>query len=699
MVLQWVPLAAALAVLGVLVAERFSRRVEVFLTSVAYRRQGHELTVDEPLRQRLRAAGIGTPYRIYQSKTSLYAVSGAFVGTVLGGYVASAVLATLGIGSIVDGLPAAPFTWVPDPLREPPVQETALLVGGAVVFGVVTGVGIRVFRWTIPSVVGDTRRRQIDAGMPRTVAFVYALSRGGMSFPDAMRSLSRNQGVFGAGAAEFAVGVRDIDVFGSDVVEAVKGISDRTPSEGLRRFTENLASVLQSGGSLAEFLENEYERYRDEAKEQQEEILELLATAAEVYVTVVVAGMLFLITILLVLGLTTGDTLFLVRLSTYVVLPATNVLFVAYLTDVTQPLRATRDSNEEILAAGAPGDTLGLDGVGRVGDRSGLAADGGYGETAGTGLDRANAGRLRAFKRLRGVIRTLGSPVEALLQRPEVLLLVTVPLASLYVGAGLPGALEGGFSSRAFDDLLVQAVLFVFGTYAVVYELSRQRLERLEGGLPDLLERLASLNEAGVSIVSSLDRVRRTDVGELNEEVERLWRDLQWGATVEQALDRFEKRVETAAVTRVVTLFNSAMRASNEIGPVLRIAADQARSDQQLRTRRRQTMFTYLVVIYVSFVVFVLVVAAIDTVLIPSLPAEPVATDAPGSGLLSISREGTEDYRLAFFHAALIQSTLSGLVGGQMGEGSIKDGVKHATIMLGITYTVFLLFDAFALGI
>ena len=35
---------------------------------------------------------------------------------------------------------------------------------------------------------------------------------------------------------------------------------------------------------------------------------------------------------------------------------------------------------------------------------------------------------------------------------------------------------------------------------------------------------------------------------------------------------------------------------------------------------------------------------------------------------------------------ALVQSLLSGLVGGMMGGGSLKDGAKHATVMLTITY-------------
>ena len=63
------------------------------------------------------------------------------------------------------------------------------------------------------------------------------------------------------------------------------------------------------------------------------------------------------------------------------------------------------------------------------------------------------------------------------------------------------------------------------------------------------------------------------------------------------------------------------------------------------------------------------------------------AEQAPGV-VGGIESSDVDTYRLVFFHAALIQSLLSGLVGGTMGGGSLKDGTKHATVMLSITYVI-----------
>jgi flagellar protein FlaJ len=699
-VTTYVPLIVVLVTVVVLALAPFSRSLERDVKRLAYTVFGGRTIAGNPSRERtLRAAGIGTPYRIYVTQTYLYTAVAAFAGAVVGVYLGGVLIDLLGLTELTAPSPAITdaTSSLPDPLLAFNTKLFALLIGTSILLGVAAATVVYTIRWTIPSVRATTRERQIDASLPRMVAFIYAQSRGGMAFPDVMRSLSDNRGVFGAGAEEMRVGVRNIDVFGQDLVTAVRDLSRRTPSEQFQKFMENLTSVLQSGRNLSKFLADEYERYREQAEAQQREILELLATTAEVYVTAVVAGMLFLITILLVIGLTSGDTLVLVQLLTYIVLPAINLIFIAYLSEITQPLRASRDDNDvdreepDALTRGPPGQAT--EGAPPT------ATDGGepdYG-WARSSRSKANLDRLRAHERVKRLRGALTSPIESVLDTPEFTLFVTVPIALGYVLGQLLGPLAGGgLDVRAFDDAIIQAVLFVMATFAVVYEVSQKRLRRLESSIPDMLERLASLNEAGVSVVSSFDRVRRSDLGDLNAEMDRIWRDINWGATVEQALDRFERRVQTPAVTRTVTLLTNSMRASNEIGPVIRIAAEQARSDQKLRRQRKQEMFTYLIVIYVSFVVFLVVIGAIDRVLIPNLPSQEALGGATENAVgtapsfLQINSQKVEQYRLTFFHAGLIQATLSGLVGGQMSNGSIKDGVKHATIMLLITYLAFL---------
>jgi flagellar protein FlaJ len=82
---------------------------------------------------------------------------------------------------------------------------------------------------------------------------------------------------------------------------------------------------------------------------------------------------------------------------------------------------------------------------------------------------------------------------------------------------------------------------------------------------------------------------------------------------------------------------------------------------------------------------------------VPSLPNNvPVPEDSNSLGVSvdQFARFGQVNkaaYTLVFFHTALIQAVLSGFIGGQIGEGSLKDGAKHAAAMLGMAYLAFVL--------
>jgi flagellar protein FlaJ len=61
-----------------------------------------------------------------------------------------------------------------------------------------------------------------------------------------------------------------------------------------------------------------------------------------------------------------------------------------------------------------------------------------------------------------------------------------------------------------------------------------------------------------------------------------------------------------------------------------------------------------------------------------------------GSVFSGIGDVDTDAYRLLFFHTSVIQAVCSGLVAGQLGEGSVSDGAKHALVLLVVAYGAFL---------
>ncbi len=698
---MWVYLSVALVALLTAppLLAALSERANRVVTRIAIVTFADHLDMDGRRRlrneHRLRQAQFPTTYRIYAGKTVLYAVLAGLVGVILGVHVARGLrrLLTTSPEVLLAELPAALhfLAGVGGSAELQTVQWVALLVSSCLLIGALFGGGVHWLRWWYPANVAKTRKARIEANLPQAVAFMYALSRSGMELPQVMRILAETQHVYDAAAEEFSVGVRHMDLFGKDVVTAIQTMGEQTPSPQFKEFCENLASVLQSGQSLAEFLEGEHESFQEEAEAQQEQLLNELATLAEAYVTVLVAGPLFLITILVVIGIAVTDTLDFLRLFVYVLLPLANLGFMLYLTTVMG------EQSAGDAVSGIASSVEHLSGI-RQSAAETARTDGG--RTLSRNDQRVeNLRKVQLYRQLRWLRDVLGQPVRTAIDRPVTVLWVTVPFVvvvgvlRLYwtVSLGIPLVV-------VLDDILIQSALFVIGTFAIVYEIHRRRIAAIEAVIPDLMDRLASVNDAGMTVIESLGRVRGSDLGALNNELDRVWADIQWGANVTTALRRFETRVRTKTVSRTVTLIVHAMNASGDLARVLRIAAGQAKADRRLQRARTQEMLTYVVVVYVAFGVFLVIIAALDLVLIPSLPDDSVLPESTGAagqvgfgGVLDeLGSVNEAAYTLVFFHTTAIQAVFSGLIAGQMSGGSIKDGAKHAAVLLSIAYLVFL---------
>jgi len=669
--------------------------------------------------ERMRAAFVGESHRVFASQTLLMAAVAGVAGSVYGVYLAAVVLRSLAID------PEALRAALPGPLSvlaalaSVPDLSVVQLFGVLLVASATVGTGLAALaywgRWAYLDQRARARGIEIDTSLPGTVAFVYALSRSGMPFQAVLRTLARNQEVYGESARELSVTVRDIDAFGTDILTALQDTAERTPSDGLAEFTENLASVLSSGQSVPDFLRDQYERFQEEAEAQQRQYLELLSTFAEVYVTVLVAGPLFFLTVLVVIGLVIQNTLTLVRIVSYLAIPLLTFGFVVYVDSMTESLTVpTPETGDAATQAdGDPGSRNAAVG-GRLEDvaDAGRRSDGGVELGAADVSERVNRERLAVYDRIGSLRRTLSNPVGTVLDEPLYSLVVTVPVGLVAIALSVgPATREAAAALRSgtdpwaalstlvagVDGPIVLATILALAGVALAHEIGKRRVRAVEADTPDFLDRMASINEAGVTVVGCLERLSDAELGRLGDEISRVWRDIRWGSTVDAALARMERRTGAPTVSRAVTLIRNAMSASGDISPVLHIAADEAQETRRLRRERRQEMLTYLVVIYVSFFVFLGIVVALTVAFIPAI--ESASQSAGGTvgdvagvdtgifgGLQNVE---TAAYELLFFHTASIQGICSGLVAGQLGEGSVMDGLKHATVLLTIAYVVF----------
>jgi flagellar protein FlaJ len=166
-----------------------------------------------------------------------------------------------------------------------------------------------------------------------------------------------------------------------------------------------------------------------------------------------------------------------------------------------------------------------------------------------------------------------------------------------------------------------------------------------------------------------------------------MYKDIVWSNSVLGAFTKFERRIRTMSISRIITLITKASESSGNIKETLRVAANEATLSDKLKKQKFTVLFSYLIVVYISFAVFLLVLYVFATMFLTRIPE----VSSAGMGMLGISSQKVE-YTLLFMHASVIQGFFSGIIVGQMMGESVYDGLKHSVIMMTIAYVFFVWF-------
>lgn len=172
----------------------------------------------------------------------------------------------------------------------------ALLAGAPAAIGAAT----YAFGGAFLPAAAALRARRIDAQLPHALTYVATMSGAGFP-PQRIFAQLAAQPVYGDVAREAALISRDIDTLGSDFVSALARASERTPSRRFQDFLQGAVTTLTAGGKLQDYFLAKSEQFQEDNEREQEKYLESLALFAESYITLVVAGPLFLIILLSVM--------------------------------------------------------------------------------------------------------------------------------------------------------------------------------------------------------------------------------------------------------------------------------------------------------------------------------------------------------------------------------------------------------------
>lgn len=242
-------------------------------------------------------------------------------------------------------------------------------------------------------------------------------------------------------------------------------------------------------------------------------------------------------------------------------------------------------------------------------------------------------------------------------------------------------------------DMITLGFLVALGPYGFYSARRQSRIRRLEERFPDFLRDIAASHRGGLTLTGSVQIAAKGEYGELTPEIRKMADQLSWNVPFNEALQQLMDRVHTPLIERAITLIIEASRSGGNTTDVLLAAAHDAREIKNLENERRQTMGLYSVIIYITFFVFLLVAAVLYGQLVPEIikaseSAARAGTEGTAVGI-NLRTPSKQEYRAFYFLSALVQGVGNGLVGGVFSHGKVLAGLRHAFLMVLITYVTF----------
>ncbi len=186
-----------------------------------------------------------------------------------------------------------------------------------------------------PNIEAGNRQRNIDASLPYAINYITSMSTAGITPAEVFRLLADSP-IYGESSVESRYIAREIDIFGRDLIDAMRLVSSSTPSRRMKEFLQGAMASITSGGNLTDYFRNKADQYALENRQTQKLFLDTLSLISESYVTAMVAGTLFLIILQSIMSTMSGDNkpMFLYAVI-YLMLPLGSIGFVILISAMT----------------------------------------------------------------------------------------------------------------------------------------------------------------------------------------------------------------------------------------------------------------------------------------------------------------------------------------------------------------------------
>ncbi|WP_018259303.1 type II secretion system F family protein [Halomicrobium katesii] len=589
----------------------------------------------------------------------------------------------LGVTFLLGGTGAEAPTFIGIPLPEgvsavlDVIKIPALILVTGLVFGVIGfGIGFGSLV-SIPYFRANAREREVNVLLSDSISFMYALSVGGLNQLEILQAMAKADDTYGECAKEFQSIVLETEYFDTDYRTAIRNQALETPSDELSQFLTDMLSIINSGGDMTSFLEDQKDKHMRTAKQEQQKMLDTLELFGEMYMTLSLFPLLLII-ILVIMSMMGDAQNRLLYGTVYGLIPLTGAGFLVLVSTVTRD----EVGDGYLRPDGKDDDFVVDDGLGFL----------------NLGLVENYTGQYTIFDRIKSregtyeFMQVLKRPDLFFRDHPLFVLGVTVPVTIV----ALLLVVVFDLAPMSLDGMIARPVLGTFFwvyvplyinllPLAIFYEWNVRSRKTIIGSLSENLRKLASANDTGMTLLESVQVVSTTSGGKLSEEFEIMHAKVNYGTSLKDALREFNNKYHVPRLARTVKLISEAQEASSQIQNVLSTAAQASENQDDIDRERIARTRMQVVIILMTYLTLLGVMALLKTQFLDVMAGlSESAASAGGSGATGQSFGGNVDtdlLSLLFFHAVTLQALLSSFIAGYIRDVNIISGVKFAVIL------------------
>jgi flagellar protein FlaJ len=224
---------------------------------------------------------------------------------------------------------------------------------------------------------------------------------------------------------------------------------------------------------------------------------------------------------------------------------------------------------------------------------------------------------------------------------------------------------------------IIVPVILIFSLFYRKAMILRSYESNFSYFIRDLTESL----RGGLNIVSALENLEKNDYKALNKLIKRLIAEVKIGIPFDVALQNFAQRTGSKLISKMCLTIGQSIKSGGSVADILDAISKSALEIEKIRRERKLHLATLTSNLYVIYFVFLGIVIVLLRFLIPEI----VKTSQIKIDINFLKN-------VIFRNMIIIQGLFIGLNIGNMVEGSIIAGIRHALILIITGMIIWMIF-------